>query len=169
MPRCAKKSPCATSGPTNAAPTSAAPTRPMVCTKSTWAKAIPQSGVSGQPWPQHRVWPRNSRRKGHLVHRRQLRPEAPKRVACSPTACTEANIRSHASNARCNSCAPPCSFWGRLPGYRCAGWLPAGPQATPGSLWDIACLSLIFFGLLLLLDNICSALNHAFADEERVQ
>ena len=49
-------------------------------------------------------------------------------------------------------------------------WMVAiGPQATPGSLWDIACLSLIFFGLLLLLDNICSALNHAFADEEPVQ
>ena len=29
-------------------------------------------------------------------------------------------------------------------------WVVAsGPQATPGSLWDIACLSLIFFGLLL--------------------
>lgn len=55
-------------------------------------------------------------------------------------------------------------------GWLSLRWMAAsGPQVTPGSLWDIACLSLIFFGLLLLLDNICSALNHAFADEERVQ
>ena len=55
-------------------------------------------------------------------------------------------------------------------GWLSLRWMVAsGPQVTPGSLWDIACLGLIFFGLLLLLDNVCSALNRAFADEERVQ
>lgn len=53
-------------------------------------------------------------------------------------------------------------FW-----YMAFLWMAAhGPMPTWGSLWDIACLSLIFLGLLMLLDNAFTWLNAEFKREQ---
>ena len=48
-------------------------------------------------------------------------------------------------------------------GYVSMQWLSAhGPIPTAGSLWDIGCFTLMFFGLLMLLDNVCTWSNEEF-------
>ena len=37
-----------------------------------------------------------------------------------------------------------------------------GSTPTMGTFWDISCFALMFFGLLMMLDNVCTWLNDEF-------
>lgn len=54
-------------------------------------------------------------------------------------------------------------FW-----YFSTRWMIAnhpGSVTTAGSLWDTASFAVMFFGLLMLLDNVCTWLNNEFKNE----
>lgn len=45
-------------------------------------------------------------------------------------------------------------------------WISAhGPQPSWPALWDIFSFSVMFWGLLMLVDNLCTGLYYAFLNE----